>query len=196
MANLIPKVSADKWLDVACRFLVRDGINGVKIDAMARDLDVSRGGFYHHFKNRADLLDRLLAHWEKSNIFFDPPAAQITPEEARRAFLDGFRTLIAQSRFDPDYDLAVRDWAKTDKTARAAVERVDIARTQVFLDLFLALGNSARDAKLRAELLYMHQMGIYLTRTHRRHSARERMQNFVPYMSLLTGETYDLPALL
>lgn len=72
MANLVPKVPAETWLATARDVLVEEGIAAVKVDRLAGRLGVTRGGFYHHFRDRADLLERLLAHWEAEARFVPP----------------------------------------------------------------------------------------------------------------------------
>ncbi len=52
------------WLRAAQRTLVIHGLAGVRIEALARDLGVSKGSFYWHFADRAALLEALLAAWE------------------------------------------------------------------------------------------------------------------------------------
>ena len=42
------------------------GIEAVRVELLARDLNVSKGSFYWHFRDRNDLLERLLDDWERS----------------------------------------------------------------------------------------------------------------------------------
>src|ERR1700761_9256455 len=51
------------WLETARRALIEEGTAGVEINKLAKRLGVSRGGFYWFFRNRAQLLDDLLAYW-------------------------------------------------------------------------------------------------------------------------------------
>ena len=38
------------------------------MEVVARDLHASKGSFYWHFRDRADLLDKMLAHWEVEEL--------------------------------------------------------------------------------------------------------------------------------
>ena len=41
--------------------LARHGIESVRVEVLARDLGVSKGSFYWHFRDRSELLEKLLA---------------------------------------------------------------------------------------------------------------------------------------
>jgi len=50
------RVKKSDWLEKALEILERDGIDEVKIERLARELGVSRSGFYSHFENRQALI--------------------------------------------------------------------------------------------------------------------------------------------
>ena len=52
------------WLKAATRRLASGGIAAVAVETLARDLAVTKGSFYWHFRDRAALLKALLADWE------------------------------------------------------------------------------------------------------------------------------------
>src|SRR5918994_2928776 len=53
------------WIDAGLRALAAGGPDAVRIEPLARELGVTRGGFYGHFKSRAAFLDALLDTWER-----------------------------------------------------------------------------------------------------------------------------------
>ena len=59
-----PSLHPEDWLRAAQNRLSEHGIESVRIEVLARDLGVSKGSFYWHFRDRGELLDRLLARWE------------------------------------------------------------------------------------------------------------------------------------
>lgn len=61
------KVTRDDWLNVAMDVLISDGVERVKVLALAERMAVSRSSFYWYFKTRQDLLDALLKSWEQTN---------------------------------------------------------------------------------------------------------------------------------
>ena len=44
--------------------LAEHGVESVRVEVLARDLGVSKGSFYWHFRDRGELLEKLLARWE------------------------------------------------------------------------------------------------------------------------------------
>jgi AcrR family transcriptional regulator len=50
----------DKILDATERVILRDGPNDVSVDAVLAESGMSKGGFFHHFPNKAALLGGLL----------------------------------------------------------------------------------------------------------------------------------------
>ena len=54
-----------KWIDEGLRALAAGGPDAVRIEALAKSLGVSKGGFYGHFQDRKALLDAMLDTWER-----------------------------------------------------------------------------------------------------------------------------------
>ncbi|MEL6927820.1 MAG: helix-turn-helix domain-containing protein, partial [Cyanobacteria bacterium J06600_6] len=44
------------WIDAAWILMANKGVAAVKVEVLARQLEVSKGSFYWHFKNRQELL--------------------------------------------------------------------------------------------------------------------------------------------
>jgi AcrR family transcriptional regulator len=53
------------WIRAARLALLRGGVEAVRVERLARDLHVTKGSFYWHFKDREELLDLLLREWEQ-----------------------------------------------------------------------------------------------------------------------------------
>ena len=54
------------WIEAGFFRLSSEGIDAVRVEVLARDLGVSKGSFYWHFRDREDLLGRMLARWEEA----------------------------------------------------------------------------------------------------------------------------------
>ena len=177
-------LSTQDWIDAARRMLIRDGIGALKIDRLARECGVTRGGFYWRFKSRGDLLAKLLDEWR--NVNTQPltealrgpgtPAARL-----KRTFL----LWVAEEAFDPMFDTAVRAWAATSKSVAAMVREVDDARIQALQDLFLDAADPDVEALVRARIIYFHQVGYYAMGIH---EAQQRRHDLLPhYFKVLSG---------
>ena len=51
------------WFEAALRVLRTEGHSSVRVERLARDLDISKSGFYWHFRDRRDLELQLLDYW-------------------------------------------------------------------------------------------------------------------------------------
>ena len=154
-----PRRDRDDWLETARRALVEAGVERVKIEPLAGVLGVTTGSFYHHFANRQELLERLLADWEARNSepWFDAVEKAGPDADAQLDAL--LATWLEESAYDPAYDAAVRDWARTSTAAEAAINRVDERRIALLQRVFEALGYDAERAFIRARIAYFHQVG-------------------------------------
>jgi AcrR family transcriptional regulator len=55
-----PSMTPEHWIAAATDLLVDKGIDAVRVDPLARQLEVTRGSFYWHFKDRESLLVSVL----------------------------------------------------------------------------------------------------------------------------------------
>ena len=51
------------WIDAGLQALAAGGPDAVRVDLLAKELGVTRGGFYHHFSSRQALLDAMLERY-------------------------------------------------------------------------------------------------------------------------------------
>jgi AcrR family transcriptional regulator len=66
--NRSSRLGPGDWLRAAFARLTQQGVEAVRVELLARDLDVSKGSFYWHFRDRGDLLEKMLAAWEKAEF--------------------------------------------------------------------------------------------------------------------------------
>jgi AcrR family transcriptional regulator len=150
------RLTPESWIECATVLLVNHGIDGVRVDALAKSLGVSRGGFYWHFKNRHDLLQCVLKAWR------DAATEQIIERfEGKnsdpRSLVKELMSLPFRGRSAAraaGVELAIRAWARRDAMARQAVDEVDARRIAYEAQCFSALGFSIAEARARAFLLY------------------------------------------
>lgn len=186
MVGRTPKNTVQDWIEAAQRTLVDEGISGLKVDRLANRLGVTRGGFYHNFKDRDEFFDQIVRHWEETCRFLpdDPPPAKASDAVE---WLDRMTArLIESDGYDYQFDLAVREWARADQRAEWAVERADRERLETLQRFFEAIGYDAEHAAIRARVFYYHQIGYYAIGV--RQSIAERRKNAQFYIDILCGE--------
>jgi AcrR family transcriptional regulator len=143
------------WIEAALKQIGRSGIDGVRVEVLAESLGITKGGFYRRFKDRRALLDAMLETWQHGRIAAIEQQTALGDEDAR----ERLRALIKlySERVNPEgiaIELAIRQWARSDAGAVAAVERVDAARLSRVTRLFQAIGLAVEEARARAVLVY------------------------------------------
>ncbi|MBJ7404645.1 MAG: TetR/AcrR family transcriptional regulator [Bradyrhizobium sp.] len=145
----------DAWVEAGFAELARAGVEGVRVEVLAKNLGVTKGGFYRRFANRAALLEAMLEAWRQGRI---AAVAQQTslggqaPRERLRAVIQ-----LYSERVNPEgmaIELAIRQWARSDENAAASVASVDAARLKHIGDLYRATGLAAEEADAQAFLFY------------------------------------------
>lgn len=137
------------------------GLDGVKVETLARQLGVTKGSFYWHFKDRRALLDAMLESWRDGRIEDIRSRTRAEPgqEIAQLQQLIDTYSLV-RNRRGMQVELAVRDWARHDLAARATLDEVDAVRLECSAALFRAAGRSADEAASRSLLLYAYVFGL------------------------------------
>ena len=153
-----PKVrlSRRNWLDAALELLYNDGIDSVTVEALARQLGITRGSFYHHFKDRKDLSNVMLEYWKRKWT------VEIRDTIAALG-LDGLQSLIAlgnliKHRQAAGYDVAVRAWAVHDEHAKEVVTQTDKIRLDFIRNQFEKIGFEGLELENRSRLFLYYAM--------------------------------------
>ncbi|MDT0305379.1 TetR/AcrR family transcriptional regulator [Streptomyces sp. DSM 44917] len=60
-----PRLSREDWIAAALAALARSGVDGLRVDVLARELGATRGSFYWHFADRRALLIDALEEWRR-----------------------------------------------------------------------------------------------------------------------------------
>jgi AcrR family transcriptional regulator len=181
----VPAPARVVWLDAARRALIEEGTAGVEINKLAKRLKSSRSVFYWLFRDRAHLLDELLEYWVQTSTFLFERILR----EPQRSGAEEYRSLvnlwIDETEYDPKWDGAVRDWARTSESVRQAVQKVDRERIAVIEQIFRHLGYRGKEAHIRARVTYYHQVGYYALGV--QESKKERCALLPYYQRVLTG---------
>lgn len=145
----------ETWIAVALAQLATTGIAGVRVEVLAKQLGVTKGGFYWHFKDRTDLLDAMTEAWSRGRIAAIEKQAELgdaTPADRLRSLVK-----LYSERVNPEgmaVELAIRQWARSDAAAARSVATVDAARLANVAKLFGRLGLATAEADARAFLFY------------------------------------------
>jgi AcrR family transcriptional regulator len=163
------------WIEAGFNEIARSGVEGVRVEVLAKNLGVTKGGFYRRFKDRAALLDGMLQSWSGGRIAAIEQQTSLDGASAR----DRLRALIRlySERMNTQamaIELAIRQWARSDAQAADAVASVDAARLKNVGQLYRATGLEPEQADAQAFLFYCFIFGqslLFLERGPRKRAA-------------------------
>ena len=133
-----PRFHKEAWLSAALNVLAEEGQAKLRIDKLAGELGVTKGSFYHHFKDRDDFVHSLLDYWSRiftDNVIAQAGALEGSPEDR----LLHVMLMIEREGLDR-YDIAFRSWAAQDPSVAKGIRKVDLARYRFIRSLFAEMG--------------------------------------------------------
>lgn len=163
-----PSLDRSAWIKGALAALSDEGHAGLRVETLAKRLQVTKGSFYWHFRDRRDLVDAVLDEWKHGRIADIHKQTAAKPGEELAALRHTIDVYSAgRNRKGLPIELAVREWANRDARAAAVVEEVDAERVSCAARLFEKLGLSPSEAAARSILLYAYVFGFSLMRCDR-----------------------------
>ncbi len=147
------RLDTDAWVRAAGLQLANAGIDGVRVELIAKRLGVTKGSFYWHFKDRDALLAAILHDWRSNATMaiIDSLEKSGAPAEARlRRVLE----LPLRRTLHDEVGRGIRLWARTDPRAAQAIEEIDGLRRRYIAGLYQQLGCEPQIAQAYAALVY------------------------------------------
>jgi AcrR family transcriptional regulator len=149
------RLSADDWADAAYSRFREEGLGGVRVEAIARDLGTTKGSFYHHFADRAALIGAVMERWEREQTdeFIVEADAAPGPRERLETLFIG----IAQRRI-PGEDSLYLDAEREGVSDR--VRDVTARRVAYVAEAIVELGFAPAQARLRSLAVVAAVLGL------------------------------------
>ncbi|MCB1407486.1 MAG: TetR/AcrR family transcriptional regulator [Rhodobacteraceae bacterium] len=179
------RTTREDWLNAALDTLVFEGVDSVKVLTLAEKLDCARSSFYWYFKNRSELLDALLDHWQTTNTKALIDAANHPAATINEALVTLYISWLAEGGFDTHLDFAIRDWARRSGTVRRALDISDTARIDAITGMFRRFGYPEGEADVRGRIVYFTQIGY--AALDQRESWEARIARSKDYLFCMTG---------
>jgi AcrR family transcriptional regulator len=154
----LTRTPRSSWIDEGLRALGAGGPDAVRIESLARALGVTKGGFYWHFDDRRALLEELLDRWERVGVDEVIERVEGGGGDAR-AKLRRLSEIASSGEevlgIDPmKIELAIRDWARRERTVAKRLRRVDNRRMDYMRSLFGAFCPDEDDVEVRCLLAF------------------------------------------
>jgi AcrR family transcriptional regulator len=148
-----PHLQPSDWIRAGIARLASDGIESVRVELLARDLRVSKGSFYWHFRDREDLLSRILGHWETGERDRLEPSGRTAA--SRWAWFVEQNSTEERVRLE----LAIRAWARKDEKVADCVAAADREKTRFIADVLREIGFENAASESWAELVLLVWLG-------------------------------------
>ena len=155
------RLTREDWVRMAYKMLSENGARSLNVEALAKRLGVTKGSFYWHFKDRAELLEGVLGRWHVQLVIERTEASGGSPTDRLRYMLNIVMNARRPGR-GGSLELAMRSWARRDPRVAEVVESVDRRRLEYTAGLFRECGYGQMEAEARAMLLfsYVFSQGI------------------------------------
>ncbi|HEX6832063.1 MAG TPA: helix-turn-helix domain-containing protein [Rudaea sp.] len=151
------RLSAADWEHAALDLIADQGVGAVAVEALARQLGVTKGSFYWHFPNREALLKAALERWEKTDT--DAIFGQVEPIADPRARLcELFRRTGREAKSHVIYSALLR--ALDHPLVQPVMARVSQRRMDFLTRAYRQVGMNRSAAAHRARLAYAAYVGF------------------------------------
>lgn len=173
---MVKDLDRNDWLKAARVALLKGGPEAVRVEKLARDLNVTKGSFYWHFKDREQLLEALLREWEeeKQKVF-----DLLGKRDLRLALKDFFqeleRRVTVSERGEWPSDAAIFAWAAVSSKVASRANQEERARIRLLKKL-------VGDGEI-AEYVYMAYLGFLF----RRRRVPDATRNFPLFARITTA---------
>ncbi len=172
-----PQITREDWIRVATQALRRGGVATVRVEPIAAVLKVTKGSFYWHFRDRADLLDALVGAWEAETRWLVEQAGVAGSPHAR---LRRYFELVAATRhYPPDSEMLA--WARHDAAVARRVLATEERRLAFLRRQFEVAGLARGEAVRRARLAYLATQG-WIERVSRGAETYESLPRFTAHL--------------
>lgn len=142
------------WVGAGIEILSSRGVDAIRVEVLARRLNISKGSFYWHFKDRDDLLEAILSEWESRQSDWNTDGGGASNPVERWARLFELLSRPAYARLE----MAISSWARQDKDVALRVAQADGKRIDYLFMVFRDIGftaNQASEWANAAMLLYL-----------------------------------------
>ena len=172
----------DRWIEEGLQALAAGGPDAVRVEALAKKLGVTKGGFYGFFADRDALLEAMLDAWEREST--DEVIDRVEREggDPRTKIQRAGVLTFSSDRLLP-IDLAIRDWARRDEAVAERLRRVDNRRMALLRQMIGTFCSDADEVEARSLLAFCVAIGEHFLAAD--HGDRTRAQVLVRAADLL-----------
>lgn len=142
--------SLDDWLMAGFRALVREGPGAIRAEALARDMGVTKGGFYGSFDGLTGFRDAMMVRWHQLAVVevIEQLDQIADPRSRLEVLIDVASSPEPDDWGGPLVEPAIRGWALSSREVAQAVATVDAERVDWLIGVFEQMGADAAQARV------------------------------------------------
>ncbi|MEP6483916.1 MAG: helix-turn-helix domain-containing protein [Rudaea sp.] len=151
------RLSAADWEQGALDLIAVQGVGAVAVEALARQLGVTKGSFYWHFPTREALLKAALERWEKNDT--ENVIERVQPiADPRERLRELFRLTGREAQSHIIYSALLR--ALDHPNVQPVMSRMSHMRMDFLSNAYRQMGMPSDVAAFRARLAYAAYVGF------------------------------------
>lgn len=150
------KIEREDWFTTGLEILKNDGFLKITIDNLCNALKVTKGSFYHHFKNVDGYIDALMKYWVDKNT--KSLILQVDKVKVPYEKIEKLNKLVLQRSHKTEQ--VIRGWSFSNEVVRKYVTEEDEMRIEYTANLKILCGEQANVARQLAILEYGCLIGI------------------------------------
>ena len=183
----VTRTPRERWIEQGLQALAAGGPDAVRVEVLAKELGVTKGGFYGSFADRDALLEAMLDTWEREST--DDVLDRVEREggDPRTRIERAGVLTFSDDRLLP-IDLAVRDWARRDEAVAVRLRRVDNRRMALLREMIGTFCPDPDEVEARSLLAFCVAIGEHFLAAD--HGDRTRAQ----VLARAAGLLLDRPA--
>ncbi|MBL4649018.1 MAG: TetR/AcrR family transcriptional regulator [Aureispira sp.] len=157
----MPKIIAKKqdWIFLGYKLFSEEGISGIIVEKMAKELKVNKSSFYWHFKTKKDFIDEIVAYWISLNT---NQIMSMTDNE--KSGKEKFIKLIELSfKKEPylDFIFFLKRYAQKNKKIQLIIDEIDTQRIEYTKNILIEMDFSIAESETKSILFYKYLIGYH-----------------------------------
>jgi len=150
------KTNKEDWLKLGMQLLSKHGEESIKIEKLCAKLKLTKGSFYHHYKNIEDYVLELMRYWQVTkteNIIY-----AANTETAFEKKVEKLNSIVVQE--DHLVEIRIRAWGIRNSKVNEFIKLVDQKRMNYLKSLYLEKKYNDQNAEALAKVEYAAFVGM------------------------------------
>ena len=150
------KITKEDWLVLGLETLGEHGEEALRIEKLCAELKVTKGSFYHHFKNIESYINELMVFWKKSKTENIIESAEL--QKDLKSKIEKLNDLVMKE--DHLVEVRIRAWGIRNKKVQEQIHEIDQMRIQFLKSLYIEQGCEEQLSTDLANLEYASFLGM------------------------------------